>query len=321
MTVSRVLNNPSAVSPDTRSRVEAAIADLDYVPNLLGQGLRHKRTNSLGLVLNDIRNPFLSPVIESVEEVASRHGFDVLLANSQSSGDRELQQLRSLVSRQVDGIVLAPVYNTPESVAFVQGQGVPIAVLGYQMPDNNVDVVRCDTGSAAEELTSYLIDQGHRKLAMITGPQAIVTATERAAGFEAALRRAGLSKRANPVVYGEFDPVVGRNLALAMLQSENRPTALVTANNFIALGAAHAAKDLGLDVPRDLSIVTFDGPMADYVLDPFFTCISQPAADMGERAAAMMFEQLSGKAGGAARDVLLPTRLDLHTSVAPPSST
>ncbi|WP_396667456.1 LacI family DNA-binding transcriptional regulator [Microbacterium sp. R86528] len=314
MTVSRVLNQPDSVSPETRERVEESIAALKYVPNMLGQGLRKKRTMALGLIVSDITNPFAIQQIRGVTRAARDNGYTVIFGHTESDPEEELKQLRALIERRVDGIILSPVYNTPESVNFVQGQKLPVTVLDYPMPENDVDVVRCDTHLAARELTDYVLDLGHRRVAMLSGDLAIVTARERAEGFEEAMAARGYSA---PVEYGHFTPESGYEMALGVLQSESRPTALVTASNFIALGAAEAARELGLSIPEDLSIVTFDNARTDTVLDPFFTGVVQPIAEMATVATHFLLDRILQRYGGTGRDEILPTIFEVHRSTAP----
>lgn len=316
MTVSRVLNSPDSVSPKTRARVESVIAELKYVPNMIGQTLRTNRTMVIALVVADISNPFAIQQIRSVGDAARRGGYTVLFAHTEASEENELTQLRALVQRRVDGIVLAPVTNRPDSVDFVQGQGLPISVIGYPMPENDVDVVRCDTDTASRELTEYLLTLGHERLAMLSGPRDIVTARERTDGFVAALEGAGISAAA--MHNAPFTVEGGYQMALSVLGGLDRPTALVTANNFIAIGAAKAARELGMMVPEDVSIVTFDNARSDSVLDPFFTGIIQPAAEMAELATGMLLDRVAGDYDGPGREVVLPTRFEVHDSTAPP---
>jgi DNA-binding LacI/PurR family transcriptional regulator len=186
------------------------------------------------------------------------------------------------------------------------------------MPDNKVDQVRCDTQTAAEAITRYLIGLGHRHLAMLSGPQEIVSATERADGFRAAIRRAKLPLRQCPVEFGKFDPHSGYEMARALLETSHRPTALVTANNFIALGAARAAQDLGIRIPEDVSIVTFDGARPEYVYDPFFTGVYQPTEEMGRTAAELLFRRIVEGSDDEPRDIVLPTRVETYSSTAAP---
>ena len=312
MTVSRVINQPEAVAPETRDRVEAAIRELRYIPNRLGQGLRNKQTMTIALVVSDISNPFAISQVLGVSKAARAHGYDVIFAHTNSSPQEELAQLRNLIERRVDGIVLSPVLNTPDATRFVQQQGLPIVVLDYPMPDNDVDIVRCDGLAAAHELTELLLEKGHRRIAMLSGPQEIVTAAERASGYSEAMSAACL---APDVRQGPFTLAGGYDMAREALGVKPRPTALVTANNFIALGAARAASDMGISIPEELSIVTFDGVTKDLVVDPFFTGVVQPVKELSSLATDMLLERVTGVYDGPGREVVLPTRLDVHTSV------
>lgn len=315
MTVSRVINSPESVAPATRRRVERAIEELRYVPNRVGQGLRNKRTMVIAQVVSDITNPFAIKQILGVGDAARAQGFTVLFAHTRASAEEEMAQLRSLVERRVDGVVLSPVLNTPDATDFLQRQGMPVVVLDYPMPDNDVDVVRCDSIAPARELTEQLLALGHRRIAMLSGSEEIVTARERAQGYSEGMLAAGLT----PVVrFGPFTPASGYELATEILAGADRPTALVTANNFIAIGAGRAAADLGLAVPGDLSISTFDSLSTDVVLDPFFTGVVQPVEEMASLATSMLLERIVGGYSGPGREVLLPTTIEEHSSVAPP---
>ena len=316
ITVSRVLNRHESVAATTRSRVERAIEELGYVPNMLGQALRNNRTMVIAHVASDITNPFAIHQIRSVGDAARKQGYTVIFTHTDGSAQLEREQLRSLIERRVDGIVLSPVTNEPESVDIVQRQGLPITVIGYPMPDNDIDVVRCDTRHASQELTDYLIAQGHTNIAMLTGPRTIVTSVERAEGFAAALESAHLDPW--PAVFGSYTVESGYRMALEALTSAERPTALVTANNFIAIGAAQAAKELGISIASELSIVTFDNSSNDLVLDPFFTGVIQPVAEMARVATERLLERVAGDFQGPGRDLVLPTTFEVHASTAPP---
>ncbi len=318
MTVSRVINDPESVAPATKARVEKAIAELRYVPNMLGQDLRRKRTMTIALLVSDITNPFSIHQITAVSDAARRAGYTVIFGHTQSDSDEEARQLRAMIERRVDGIILSPVTDDPAPVEFVQGAGSEIVVLGYPMPASTVDAVHCDTRAASSELVEHLLLLGHREVVMLTGPERIVTAVERADGYGDAMASAGLAPE---IHYGDFTIASGEELARVALRQRPSTTAFVTANNFIAIGAARAATQLGLRVPQDLSIVTFDNARADHMLDPFFTGIVQPVDRMAQTATHMLVERIEGDARGRARDVVLPTVLDVHGSSAPAPTT
>ncbi|MDF2991715.1 MAG: putative LacI family transcriptional regulator [Microbacterium sp.] len=311
MTVSRVLNQPDAVAEPTRSRVRAAIDELHYVPNRLGQGLMRRRTMMLALVVNDITNPFAIQQVRGVTTAARQEGFTVVFAHSDARPDEEMRELRALIERRVDGIILAPVSNTPDAVNFVQATHTPIVVMDYRMPENDVDTVRCDTRSAASELTRSLIELGHRRIAMLSGPQDIVTAFDRAAGYETEMARAGLP----PVIsWGKYQVASGDEMATAVLLGPDRPTALVTAGNYIAIGATRAARRAGLQVPEDVSIVTFDSAQDDTSIEPFFTGAVQPIARMAETATRLLFDRVLDDYDGPPRDRVFEVEFTHHLS-------
>lgn len=316
-TVSRVLNNSGYVKEDTRKRVETAIADLAYLPTTVGQSLRFKRTQTLGLVISDISSMFWITVIRGAERFARAHGYSLVLIDTESSEQQQRNALENLIRRQVDGIILMPVSASTEPIRFVQRQGIPIVVLDHPMRDEQVDVVRCDTEQASYDLTRLLIERGHRKIAMITGPNNFATATDRADGYRRALRDAGLPVEETRVLYGRFLPESGAAMAGKLLELDDRPTAVVTGNDFIALGAVNTFRKAGIRIPEDLSMVTFDVAPEDLVLDPFFTSALQPGALMGERAAEILLRRLDGQEMPY-EEVLLPTRIAEFSSTACP---
>ncbi|MBH0130630.1 LacI family DNA-binding transcriptional regulator [Salinibacterium sp. NK8237] len=315
MTVSRVLNNPDSVSLPTRDRVEAAIRELSYIPNMVGQALRNNTTGAIGLVVSDITNHFAIDEITGVSDAARDKGFSVVFAHTESDSQEELRQIRSMIERRVDGIILSPVHNGPESVDFVQKAQRPVAVIGYPMPKNDVDIVRCDSVISARGATEHLIGLGHTRIVMLSGPAEIVTAAERAEGYEEAMSAAGLRAITR---YGAFTPRSGNDMAAEILAQGIRPTAFVTANNFIAMGAAHAAKKLGLSIPGDISITTFDNSGSDLVLDPFFTGVVQPVSRMAALTTELLLDRVAQRYSGVGREIVLPTSFEIHGSTAPP---
>jgi len=316
MTVSRVINNSDYVKDETRQRVEAAIAELNYIPNLLGQSLRNKQTNTIGLLIADISNPFWIPVIRGAERVASENGYNVILCDTDTSETKEQAQLENLLRKQVDGILIAPIRNVPGPVEFTQKQHVPIVVIGYPMPGVDVDIVRCDTEEAGYNIVRLLLALGHRRIAALTGPENIVTAVDRVAGYKRALSEAGIPIEDELIQYGHFLPEKGFEMAQRMLKLDPLPSAVVTGNNFIAIGATKALYEAGIRIPEDMSVVTFDGPPPDLVIDPFFTMVSQPGYELGTQAAELLLQRITGQKDLPRREIILPHQIITYSSTA-----
>ena len=318
MTVSRVVNRSSYISQETRERVEAAIVELGYVPNTLARSLRSKKSKTLALVLTDITNPFFTTVARGVEDTASEQGFSVIFCNTDESPSEEAEHLTLLVQKQVDGVLLVPARSSGEPVAFLREQHVPVVVVDRRVPDSSVDSVRCDSEEGAYQLLRLLIELGHRRGAVLSGPVAVSTAADRAAGCRRAWTEAGLDPEALQTYHDEYTLAGGYRMAQEALKQVPAPTAIFAANNFIAIGAYRAVADAGLQVPEDVAMVAVDDMPIQLVSDPFFTVIAQPAYEMGRRATQILLARLSGDAQAECKEVVLPFELIVRRSSGPP---
>lgn len=314
ITVSRVVNNSGYVSQAARERVEAAIADLNYVPNTLARSLRFKKTRVLALIVTDITNPFWTTVARGVEDVANANGFNLILCNTDEDEAKQNDYLQVLLQKRVDGFVFVPARSAAESVRLIQAQKVPVVVLDREVPGVDVDIVRSDSEGGAFLLTRHLLSLGHRCIAALSGPENISTAAQRVAGYRRALREAGLRPAAELVYHGSYDPEGGYATAHAALTLTPRPTAFFAANNFIAVGALRAAQEAGLRVPEDVALVCFDDVPAWLSIDPFLTVASQPAYQMGQQATELLLERLSTHGPTQPRDIVLPVQLFIRRS-------
>lgn len=317
MTVSRVVNNSGYISQATRERVEQAIAQLGYVPNALARSLRFKRTKTLGLILSDITNPFFTTIARGVEDLAREHGFSVIFCNTDEDQGEEAEYISVLLQRQVDGVLLVPASADSASIAQLRARAVPVVVLDRRVEHAQADAVRCDSEQGAYQLIQHLLGLGHRYIAILSGPPGVSTAAERLAGYRRALDEAGIPIAAQQVAYGEYTIEAGYWAAQQILSSAPAPTALFAANNLMALGAFRAARELGIQIPADLSLVTFDDLPQSLVMEAFFTVIAQPAYEIGQRAAELLLARLGG-AESPPQTLLLPTELIVRRSSAPP---
>jgi len=317
-TVSRVLNNSGYVSADARSRVDAAITELGYVPNTLGLSLRFKRTKTLAVVVTDITNPFFTSMARGCEDVASAQGFSTILCNTDESEAKQERYLTTLVQKRVDGILLVPARSAAGPVIWLQKRGVPVVLIDRQAPGARVDCVRGQSEEGGHDLAALLLDQGHRDIAMLTGPINVSTAAERVAGFTRACREHGLTPRPGRIIYGNFTLASGYAMTEQVLKAKPRPTAILTGNNFIAIGAYRALRDAGLRLPEDISLVAFDNLPDHMVLDPFLTVTAQPAYEMGKRATELLLERLAGQGPAEPQDIQLPNELIIRRSSGPP---
>jgi LacI family transcriptional regulator len=317
ITVSRVINNSGYFSQETRLSVEAAIAELGYVPNTLARSLRLKRTNTLALIVSDITNPFFTTLARGVEDTASDMGYTVIVCNTDESETEEKKYLQMLLQKQVDGILLVPSHSKPDSIEMIQKHGTPLVVIDRSVPGAMVDVVRGDSEGGAYQLTRLLLSLGHRRIAILSGRKEVSTAVDRVAGYRRAMKEAGFSDDEQYIIYGEYNQASGYDMAKSVMCDPLRPTALIAANNFICLGALKALDDSGLRVPEDISLVAFDDLPPALVTAPFFTVASQPSYEMGRQATNLLVARLSGQPSQRYKEIVLPVEIIVRKSSGP----
>ncbi len=318
MTVSRVINQSGYSSQATRERVEQAIAELGYVPNALARSLRFKKTRTLALVITDITNPFFTTVARGVEDVASEQGFSVMFCNTDESRDEEARYLNVLAQKQVDGVLLVPSRSAPDSARYLSARKVPFVVIDRRIPGISVDTVRGNSFQGAYALTQHLIALGHQRIAVLSGPQAVTTGSDRILGYREAMEEAGLAIEEGLILSASFTAQGGYRMAGLALAQTPRPTALLAGNNFIAFGALRYLQETGLRAPDDLSVVTFDDLPEAINFDPFLTAAAQPAYEMGQRATTLLLERLANPGPYTAQEIVMPVRLMIRRSSGPP---
>ena len=317
MTVSRVVNNSGYVSDEKRVKVEAAIDELGYIPNAVARSLRSSRTDTLALILGDVMNPFWGLVIEGAQQVARDAGFRIILCNTGNSFSEQREYLELVVERQVDGILLVPLPNSLSVIEWVQQRNIPIVMVDSRVPGIEVDTVRCDSETGAYQLTQLLINLGHERIAVLNGPREVTTMQDRVRGYRRALREAGLQHYEH-IYYGPFDGAGGYQMAQRALTADPSLTALFATSNYLGYGALRYVRNHGWQVPEDITIASFDELPPEMNFDPFFTLVSQPALEMGRRAAELLIARLNGEEMGGAQEVLLPTEIILRRSSGPP---
>jgi LacI family transcriptional regulator len=311
-TVSRVINNSGYTSAETRARVEAAIHELQYVPNTLSQSLRYKRTNTLALVLSDITNPFWTTVTRGVEDAASEQDMHVFLCNTDEKPDKTASYVEKLLQRQTDGFLFVPTGADTAILQKIKKQSVPLVVLDRTVEGVVVDVVRSDSLGGAQRLTEYLIRLGHRRIAIIPGPPNIATSVQRLEGYRRALAKHNIPYDDTLVRHGRFNHENGVNVAITTTLLNDLsppPTVIFAGNNFIALGVLQAIRQAKLRVPEDISVVSFDDVPYNWEAEPFLTVVSQDPYKLGMRAAELLLKLITSEEQAGSRDIVLPVEL------------
>jgi LacI family transcriptional regulator len=307
MTVSRVINESQKVRPETRRRVEQAIAELGYVPSRLARGLSRQRTGTLAVIVPDVANPFFTQVVRAAEEVARRGGYGVILCDTRADLSVERDVVEELIAHRVEGIVIAPVSD--RSTAHLRRLDefqVPCVLVDRTLPGVERDAVVGDSFAGAQRLVEHLIALGHRRIGLIVESNQVSTARDRRRGYEAALAAADVALDPSLVVETAVDPVGGAEGMRRLLELEQPPTAVFTVNNLVALGAIEAVRGAGLEVPDDVALVCFDDIEYASRLYPFLTVLEQPAETFGTVATQLLLERIRGRGPARRHVVVLP---------------
>jgi len=293
-TVSAVINNKTHVSEARRRRVTDAIAKLNYRPNLLARSLIKQKTQTIGMVVSDIANPFFPMVVRGAEDAAQSHGYNLLLCNSDDMIDREEKQLELLLSRRIDGILLVKAAGdlSPSLRQMIEEVNVPFVLVMRTYPQLTRDAVISDDYQGAYDAVRHLARAGRRRIGLIGGNLKISNAKERWRGFRDALEVEKLPFDPELVVEGDYRIESGFRAGHAILS--HRPDGLYVANHLMTIGLLQAAGEVGLMCPEDFGLVSFDDYPWLGVFRPRLTTVELPKHQLGSEAAELLIRRIEG---------------------------
>jgi LacI family transcriptional regulator len=320
-TVSNVLTGRVVVRPETRDRVEKAIAELDYRPNLIARGLAQGKTRTVALVVPTLANPFFAEVVEEVERIAGLHDYQLLLCITHHSTEHGERQLERLARRWVDGFIVVSMAVTSSDVQALSRRGNPV-VLGAWNSDAEAGLlpgVDIDFHLAGRLATEHLLERGHRRIAAVVEAEVQQTRLD---GYREALALAGLPSSPEYIRTGDSSFESGYVAALALLALPDPPTAIFAGNDWMALGAIEAITGQGRGVPADISIVGVDDIAQAAHAHPPLTTISVPKKELAREAIELLLERLASLEEGLARHkIRIEPHLVLRQSTAYSSET
>lgn len=307
-TVSRALNNKYGVKKETRERVLAVAVKMGYSPNGIARGLVKKATYTIGLVIPDILNPFYPGVARGIEDKALKSGYSVFFCNTNHDKKREIQSLKLLAEKRVDGIILAPGLedsNVPDGL--VNG-GIPIVHICRRYVEPGKSFVVIDDERGGFLATKHLIERGYKKIGFIGAKDQELYLDERFEGYKQAFQKFGLQIDKRYIYSSDFQRQTGYRIVNKMLADGDFPRAIFAENDILALEVIQAIREAGLAIPDDIAVVGFDDiPFASFP-EVQLTTVRQPKTEMGEIAVSILLDQLSGR-NTEPRKVILEPRL------------
>ncbi len=314
-TVSHVINETRFVREETRQRVLAAIDTLNYQPSAIARGLATNSTQTIGLVISDIANPFFTAVARGVEDEVNQFGYHTIFSNTDEDPKREDEYLRLLSARQIDGLIIAPTGVPSARLSRMADAETPIVLLDRELPGLDAPLVSVDNESGAYDATKYLVELGHKQIATLMGLESISTQLARLNGYKRALSEAGHSldealvvhadprASANRLNTGDSSPprfLTNNQMTPAafyalqdLLDLPDRPSAIFVANNQMTLGTLYALKERGLRCPDDISLISFDDHDWAPLFSPPLTVVRQPTRQLGRTAASLLLHLIN----------------------------
>jgi DNA-binding LacI/PurR family transcriptional regulator len=315
-TVSRALRDSPLINRETVERIQRIARESGYRPSAAARSLVTRRSDTIGVVVTTIADPFVAGVVCGIEETADQHGLSVFLANSNAEPEREVRVARKFEERRVDGIIVTSSRVGAQYVPLFSHMQVPVVLLNNQHPSQVAHSVMIDNVQASLDATRHLIALGHRRIAYLGDQYGYQSDAERYAGYRQALEEGGLPVEPQLVAHGDGKPE-GAEAAMADLLALPRPpSAVFCYNDLSALGAMRQISARGLRIPADISVVGFDDLYISQYISPPLTTVRQPMRQMGRMAMETLLQIFSGAESG--HDITVPGELIVRQSTAPP---
>jgi len=292
-TVSRVINSPEAVRDQTRKKVIRAMKICNYKYNALARGFATKQSNTIGLIIPNINNPVFADSTQGVQDCADKRKVQVILGNSYYQYDQEEKLVNTLREKQVDGLIITTTKLKGAVLKTLLDEDFPFVLLFSTIKGGPMSAVGVDNYRGGYRATEHLVTLGHRRIGMVAGSFSITDRSyHRWHGYRMCLRDHGISYDKELLVQTDYSLESGRDAVKKLLALKDQPSAVFCSNDYIALGAMKGARELGLNLPSDLSIVGFDDMQTASYLVPALTTIRQPAYEIGEIATELLFQRM-----------------------------
>ncbi len=315
-TVSRILNGKgkeSRISDVTVASVLKYAEEIGYSPNLIAKGLQASQTFTIGLMVPNIANPFFALMAKNIEKWASKAQYSIILVDSDEDVEKEKIQVKNMMSRKVDGIIVAPVGDSYQHFSKIVKQKIPLIFADRYFTDSTIPFITSDNYQGSYDATQELITNGHTRICLISGSSANELVQERTQGYVDALKNANIEVSEELMLGNSFSVQNGLESAKCVLQLENPPTAIFAMNNLIGFGVLQAVKEFGLKIPEAVSLIIFDNHPYLSLLNPSISTVKQNSEKIGEMAVKAVLKEINKDFD--ITSMKIPTELILRESV------
>ena len=312
ITVSRLLNNPDIVSPATAEKIFKVMEGLNYQPSQIARSLVKKRTNTIGVIMPDVKNTFFNSWFRHVEDFASAYGFNLLLCNTDEEPAKELKYIKLFQAQRVDGVIIVPC--SEKAVEYLSKTNLNFVLVDRVFDKLKTDYVITDHYTGAFEATEYLIKLGHRKIAVLRGAGELYPDIERFRGFTGAMKKHKIPVNSNLILNCEFDDSVACSTIGDILKKKEGPTALFSFNSTMMTGAIKAVEDAGREIPKHISLICFDEIAGYNIFKPKITSVVQPIESLGREATKILIERIKNPSSAKQKKIILRPKLVLGDS-------
>lgn len=316
-TVSNALSGKPYVRKETRRKVQEAADRLSYRPSAVAQALRTSRSSTIGVLVPDITNPVFSWMVRGIDDVLFREGRSLFVCSTEGREDKQIQYMHALIDRQVDGLILISQHTHGDDIEAILDNGPPFVLIHRRRRGHKEDYVGIDNDAGMRLAMNHLVELGHRRIAFIRGPTTSTSVEERFGAYRTVIAEARLAAEANLVFQGDYTIEGGMQAGKFLLEQVPRPTAILAANDFSALGVIEAAMRLGFRVPEDVSVIGYDDIFIARMPQVQLTTVYQPKRDIGGAAATQLLRRIGALRRGRPKEVIFPVELHVRATTAP----
>ncbi|MEC2057690.1 LacI family DNA-binding transcriptional regulator [Peribacillus psychrosaccharolyticus] len=289
-TVSKVINNTGRISVQTKKKILKIMEDLHYQPNMLASAMKGKKTYTIGMLIPNMDNPIYSEYLKFIESYGRELGFSIVMCNTSEDPEKEAKHITLLRKKSVDGFIITSKFKNEEVLKGLIDDKIPLVLFAYERPEHNIDCVVVDDYHGGFKVTEYLLSLGHRRIGVIA--EDALSSVERVRGYQQALINANVEFHEDLIFLSHSTIDEAKVQAGKLLDKQERPTAIFGCNDMLAVGTLMAAKNRGIAIPKELSVIGFDNTYMCKIVEPQLSSVAMPLQEMGKQTLDLLIQEI-----------------------------